>query len=438
MIYLIVEILARLIDAGILFAIILMICQPRFRDPFSTVLSSLIVCILYSSAFLIIDRYKVLPFATITIRILIIYLLSFFVCKHDPLLQLLAMNIAVFMTFTLDCIIQFSLAILIGHSSDIHSSLSLLYLPSNKRSLLLLISKMILCAAFLSLRKVYPRFRSLSRESSIILTLILLLSNIISVYLIHLILSWSALISQLAVILSWVFITLSVSAAISTVLVVNGLQKERIERDMMIAMNESISNTYETVIAKNEELKRQAHDFSHHLSAIRRMDQDLIYPYIDEVLGRQSYTDKAYASGDPYIDAVINGKSVFFSEKNILFSLHVMVPTKLPFPASDICSIVSNQLDNAIEACEKITDPDSRWIDYTIDRNNSFVTMICKNSISPDSVDADSSLLTTKKSSSSHGYGLRNIQTCAERNHGILINEICPTSFSSKVILEIE
>ena len=168
------------------------------------------------------------------------------------------------------------------------------------------------------------------------------------------------------------------------------------------------------------------------------MDQDLIYPYIDEVLGRQSYTDKAYSSGDPYIDAVINGKSVFFSEKNILFSLHVMVPTKLPFPASDICSIVSNQLDNAIEACEKITDPDSRWIDYTIDRNNSFVTMICKNSISPDSVDADSSLLTTKKSSSSHGYGLRNIQTCAERNHGILINEICPTSFSSKVILEIE
>ena len=438
MIYLIIELLARFIGSGILFAIILLICQPRYQDHMAKVFSFIIVCLVYSSAFLWIDRIQMIPYTTIIVRMILIYVLSFLVCKPNPTLQFLAMSTAVFMTFTLDCIIQFSLAILIGHSADIYSSLTLVTLPGMKRSLLMLLSEAAQCIVFLSLSKTYPRFRSLRRESAIILSMILLFSNIISVYLIYLILSWSALISQFAVVLSWLFIAISVSAAIITVLSINGLQKERIEHDMMIKMNESISSTYEAVIAKNEELKKQAHDFAHHLAAIRRMDKPLADSYIDELLGTKKSSEKSISSGDPYIDAVINGKMAALTDKDIEFSFQVMVPTKLPFPASDICSIVSNQLDNAIEACEKIPETAARWIEYTVDRNSSFITLICKNSILSNSIDSKSSLSTTKPLSSSHGYGLRNIQTCAEKNHGILINEIKPTSFSSKVILETE
>lgn len=439
MIYLIIEILARFIDASILFTIILLICNPRSQDIVTKTLSFLVVCLFYTSAFLLVDRYESLSFISILGRMSLILALSFIICKPNHLtLQVLAMSTAVFMTFTLDCIIQFSLAMLIGHTADVYSSLTLLTLPGMEHSLLLLMSKAIQCVVLLLLHNAYTKLRSLSKESMIILSAILLLGNIISVYLVYLILSWSEMIWQFAVILSWLFITISVSAAMITVLVANGLQKERIEHDMMMTMNEAISNTYEALISKNEELKKQAHDFSHHLSAIRRMDKNLIDSYITEILGKQKDSEKTISSGDPYVDAVINGKLALFTENNIRFSFHVLVPTKLPFPAPDICSIVSNQLDNAIEACKKITDIGSRWIEYTIDRNNSFVTMICKNSIATGSIDMNSSLISTKARSSLHGFGIRNIQTCAERNHGILTNDIKSTSFSSNVILEIE
>ncbi len=247
---------------------------------------------------------------------------------------------------------------------------------------------------------------------------------------------YSPAITQSAIASALIFM---ITAMFSIVIIFKGsstIRNDNAEKEMLRVINRTIEDAYQQVIEKNTELRKQAHDFSQHLNTIRNMAKSQSDQYIDALLKTSSINTYFCYSGDPYIDAVINSKMQRIRDNYIRFEYHIGLPDRFQISPADICTIISNQLENAIEACQKIEELSQRWIELNIDQRGGMIAIVCKNSIIPRSITIDALEKTSKNNEDySHGYGIRNIRTCAERCHGVLVHDIEGNCFSSRVLL---
>ena len=105
------------------------------------------------------------------------------------------------------------------------------------------------------------------------------------------------------------------------------------------------------------------------------------------------------------LDALLSTKKALAESKDILFNLKVQIPERLPIEPLDLCVIFGNALDNAIEACDKISE--KREIDVTIAMQNDF--LFCK--IINTAQRGGTISKTSKADKNNHGFGLENIKT---------------------------
>ena len=209
------------------------------------------------------------------------------------------------------------------------------------------------------------------------------------------------------------------------------------ERDIMQRFNHELRKSYDLIAEKNDDLLIQSHDFKNHLRTIQSMREEESSAYISSLLKEYTTSEPQFHSGNRYVDAVINSKYPVFVKNKIRFSYNSRMPKTIQIPATDLCAIVANQLDNAIEACIKIYPPEKRWIQYTTDKSGDMFILICENSIVYGSVPLNTPLLSTKKNSKHlHGLGLKSIENSAERCGGALFNEVLDDRFISRVVLQ--
>ena len=122
-------------------------------------------------------------------------------------------------------------------------------------------------------------------------------------------------------------------------------------------------------------------------------------------------------------------------EKNITFSYNISLSDTLKIDSVDICAILANQLDNAIEACEK-ADADHRKIDVFIAQKESFVLFRVINTAKENPFDKNNNLPTSKNNNSGlHGFGIRIIRETAEKYNGISENSYDNGIFTSSAML---
>ena len=164
-------------------------------------------------------------------------------------------------------------------------------------------------------------------------------------------------------------------------------------------------------LKKSYQSQRQAiHDFHHHLQVI----DDLITTgniqesqhYIHQLQKAQTARIFCVKSNHLIIDAVINQKYQAAQEHNIDMQFHVNDLSNIPIPSNFLVVMLSNLLDNAIEACQKLEE--NRIIEVRLVaedtlhltiRNTSPPVMICGDRIP-----------TTKEQPEEHGYGLTNVR----------------------------
>ena len=111
--------------------------------------------------------------------------------------------------------------------------------------------------------------------------------------------------------------------------------------------------------------------------------------------------------------------------------------TGLKISDSDLVTILTNILDNAIEASGKIEDKDKRWISMTLKRSGQFWVINVGNSIDrqPDIDKIQAGGYTSKEDKGHHGFGLLNIRQTVEKQDGILKLETKEDAFSLTVML---
>lgn len=166
------------------------------------------------------------------------------------------------------------------------------------------------------------------------------------------------------------------------------------------------------------------HDFHNHIGVLRQLlshskTQEAIQ-YLDELqMPVKEMTDTVW-TGDETVDYLINSKAVIAEENGIKYQVQVEFPQHTNIRSADLCAILGNLLDNALEAVKQISVPEQRLIQLTIRRINQMLIIKVENSFITSPVKQNGELKTSKDDSGLHGWGLKSAQTAAEKYDGMV------------------
>ena len=129
--------------------------------------------------------------------------------------------------------------------------------------------------------------------------------------------------------------------------------------------------------------------------------------------------DLVYSTGHPAVDAVVNAKRSRAVEKQIQFDAKIALPEKLYMDEMDLCIIIGNALDNALEACEKMP-PGQGKIILFLRRSGDMLFIEVKNTFLEEPVRGTEGFVTTKKDKKNHGFGLKTMDRLAQKYDGAI------------------
>lgn|GEM_PF-2812358 len=184
------------------------------------------------------------------------------------------------------------------------------------------------------------------------------------------------------------------------------------QMDMHKKHLEESTETYDDMLRLRHELKN--HVFYMNSLLEQRQYANLAH-YFKQVY-QQEYTIDLIESGNNTMNAILNQKAVYAKAKGIPLTISAAVPQTLDIEASHVCAVISNLLDNAIEACEQLSAPD---ISITVRQKGRYLHIACKNTVAFDVIKENGALMTTKKSSQ-HGIGLQVVRNIVNAYDGMI------------------
>ncbi len=180
------------------------------------------------------------------------------------------------------------------------------------------------------------------------------------------------------------------------------------------------------------------HDFHNYLEVLRiyieNKDYDQLKNYVGEVEQEFQSTLSLFATGVSSIDAVLASKMLIANENSVKVYLDVARLPRLTISETKLCVLLGNLLDNAIEACEKISDAAQRYIKLSIFPQRGMLMIHIVNRAPNDYSYQDDHLISSKKESN-HGYGLARVKQIVEAENGLYSFTHTEKEFDSALFL---
>ncbi|NBH78942.1 ATP-binding protein [Clostridiaceae bacterium] len=194
---------------------------------------------------------------------------------------------------------------------------------------------------------------------------------------------------------------------------------------------------YQNLEQEQTQVRRLRHDMANHLQALSGLldSPEKARGYLESLMSRPGLTVGKRYCGNTVVNTVLAGKSVLMEEKGIRGDITVVLPEELPLSATDLCALFANALDNAIEACEKLRDPEERavWVRARADKGLLMVQITNRTNR-----EIPATLETTKEDKARHGYGLSILREIAERANGTCSIEQRPGVFELVITIPME
>jgi len=210
-------------------------------------------------------------------------------------------------------------------------------------------------------------------------------------------------------------------------------EKER--NNLILRQNEYQQKKYAQLSSAYKNLRRYQHDtknrFIYISNCIKTKKYDEIIPYLEESLNDLDASYTRVNTGNLVIDSFVSNCISVAADNNIEFKYDLKVdPAVIPVNDYDLSIIIGNLLDNALNACNKITDSYMKYIKLSIHTNSEYKQFIIRviNSCRTDKIDES-------KNNLSHGYGISNIQNHIEKYQGIMNNLLKDNEYDCSVII---
>ena len=206
-------------------------------------------------------------------------------------------------------------------------------------------------------------------------------------------------------------------------------QAEIVERDY-----QALRRTY----ADNAKLY---HDLHNHIEAIYQCliqgDTKEAVQYCEDLRTPMRQISQTVWTGDKALDYLISSKMALAEQEQIKTKVNIEYPHNTNIRSVDLTTILGNLLDNALEAAK--TAPEGlRFLNLTIRRINAMLIIKVENGYGNTPVQENGELLTSKKDKVFHGWGLKSVQTAADRYDGTIRTDYKDHMFQSVVTLSFQ
>lgn len=202
---------------------------------------------------------------------------------------------------------------------------------------------------------------------------------------------------------------------------------------------EVLHQQYEEIRKIYSDMRGWRHDYHNHLQVLKaqlalgKLSQ--AGSYLDELEKSLNQVDDYMKSGNQMADAILNGKLSLAGEKGISVTCKARLPEQLSMSDVDLCVILGNLLDNALEACEQIP-ADKRFLRIYMAVNKFQLYISIQNSAKEDLNFKEKHYISTKRGN--HGLGMKRVQAAVEKYQGFLRLANEPGIFAAEVTMPLK
>ena len=215
-----------------------------------------------------------------------------------------------------------------------------------------------------------------------------------------------------------------------------GLFSKMIDRRIAAYQRDLIETHYREVDNMYRQMRGWRHDYHNHIQTMMALVEkpEQMRAYLLTLNEDLTTVDTVIKTGNVMLDEILNSKLSLIKSKNIAVNAKAVVPAELAISDVDLCVIIGNLLDNAVEACEKQEETSERFIRVFIGVLKSQLYISVMNSMGGEVAKEGKNYISTK-ASESHGFGLMRVDRIAEKNGGYVNRQNEPGVFATEVML---
>lgn len=216
--------------------------------------------------------------------------------------------------------------------------------------------------------------------------------------------------------------------------------KHESERLRLTAQQEEFRLQYaQNIIKQYEEISQVRHDMKQThavvMSLLMEAKTDEAIMYMQKNAKQISEFDVVIDVGNDFVNAILNAK-LSEAKRNGITVLCSADKNAFGIDEVDLCNLLGNLLDNAIESCEKCHDR-QRVIEIKIRMCDDKYLLEVENTATENALENNKQLATTKDDMSRHGFGVKSIKSIAEKYNGMVNFSQVGDRFRNMVVLSI-
>lgn len=180
-----------------------------------------------------------------------------------------------------------------------------------------------------------------------------------------------------------------------------------------------VTESYNELVVLENQTKKFRHDIKNHLFILHSLVESNknieAIDYIEKMSDICQYSKQKFDTGNFFADALLSVKSRSAEDKNIIIQFEGYIPNHI-IENIDMVILLSNLIDNAIEASEKVGKEKKIIINSLL--QNSMWILIIKNPTLSSVPIINNNIETSKSDTMNHGFGIQNIKNVVKKYNG--------------------
>lgn len=215
--------------------------------------------------------------------------------------------------------------------------------------------------------------------------------------------------------------------------VVYNMIDKRIER----FQSELIEKQVREIQSMYRQVRGWRHDYRNHIQNMKIQlsagNYEKLNDYLNELADDLDTVDTVIKTGNVMADAILNSKLNIAKKMNVRLNVKANVPAELPMSDVELCSVLGNMLDNAVESCAALSE-EKRFLRVYIGRLKGQFYLSVQNSAGAVRKEKGA-YLSTKDNIRSHGYGLFRIDRVVKKYGGYVNRQNEEGVFATEIML---
>ena len=405
----------------------------KLKDESNTVLKHIISTVLFSGIITVTNFSGINELLAVALNLIGLIVFSFVYLKGKPLSKVFICTLAIILTVLVNSV----LIMLLGGVMGV--PVSVLLQKNSLRVICIFLTKLVYFYITRIILKIRNKDESFVKNSD---WLILLINPIVSIvaisetmYLALFHLEEKASFSVFAIVICTLLVNI-----ITYVLYFRTVKNSKalIENQLLKQQSEYQREHINEVKSLYSQIQIIRHDMKNHLLCVLGLLENDKTEQAKEYLNREvseiTKTKQYVETDDEVVNCIINGKLTKAADLGIKVSFQIMKEA-VNIEQYDITVILSNILDNAIEACANSENEDKR-IEISIERAVGFTVIKVMNTVSGDVLKSNPEFMTTKDNKGIHGYGIRSCKNIISKYNGKITYTQEDNEFTCNVVFE--